>query len=122
MTQNAVVSRLNDAGVTTMIGAITPSEVMAARRLDADVVKIFPASLGGPGYLRSLRGPFPDLPLMPTGGVNVDNLADWYAAGAVAVGAGGELCSSAAMAAGDWAGIEQTARRFSDAYAALRAR
>jgi 2-dehydro-3-deoxyphosphogluconate aldolase/(4S)-4-hydroxy-2-oxoglutarate aldolase len=99
-------------GAAVFLGALTPTEVMAAIRLGAQAVKIFPASLGGPAYLRALRGPFPDVALMPTGGVNADNLADWFDAGAVAVGAGSELCSPAAMRVGRWKEIEQSARRF----------
>jgi 2-dehydro-3-deoxyphosphogluconate aldolase/(4S)-4-hydroxy-2-oxoglutarate aldolase len=107
-------------GLTVLSGALTPSEVMAAVAAGVHVVKIFPASLGGPTFLRSLRGPFPDVPFVPTGGVDADNLGDWLAAGAVAVGAGSELCSSAAMRAGDWSAITASARRFRDA--ARRAR
>ena len=99
-------------GRVTMLGALTPTEVMVARRLGAHVVKIFPASLGGPAYLQSLRGPFPAVPFMPTGGVNAGNIAHWFAAGAVAVGAGSELVSAAAMKAGDWDAISATARAF----------
>ncbi|HEY0375216.1 MAG TPA: bifunctional 4-hydroxy-2-oxoglutarate aldolase/2-dehydro-3-deoxy-phosphogluconate aldolase [Amnibacterium sp.] len=108
-------------GAALLLGALTPTEVMAARRLGSAVVKLFPASLGGPSYLRSLRGPFPTTPLMPTGGVTAENLGEWYAAGAVAVGAGSELCSPAAMAAGRWDEIESTARRFAGALAAVPA-
>lgn len=108
-------------GAAVMLGALTPTEVMAATALGADVVKIFPASLGGPAFLRALRGPFPDVPLMPTGGVNASNLGEWLAAGAVAVGAGSDLVSAAALRAGDWAAVELTARSFSDALAATRA-
>lgn len=99
-------------GAAVFLGAMTPSEVMAAVELGAHAVKIFPASLGGPGYVKALRGPFPDIPLMPTGGVNASNLGDWFAAGAVAVGAGGDLCPASAMATGQWDVIEETARRF----------
>ena len=118
-TTTAVVAAMRETGRTVMAGALTPSEVMTAVDLGVDVVKVFPASLGGPGYLRSLRGPFPDVPFMPTGGVNADNLGEWFAAGAVAVGAGGELCSTADLAGGDFAGIEAKARRFAAARAAL---
>ncbi|GAA1434342.1 bifunctional 4-hydroxy-2-oxoglutarate aldolase/2-dehydro-3-deoxy-phosphogluconate aldolase [Microlunatus lacustris] len=107
-------------GVTVLSGALTPSEVMTAVRLGVHVVKLFPASLGGPAYLKALRGPFPQVDFVPTGGVNADNLAQWLAAGAVAVGAGGELCPAAAMASGDWDTITATAQTFSDA--ARRAR
>lgn len=105
-------------GAVTMLGAMTPTEVMTATRLGADVVKLFPASLGGPSFLRALRGPFPDVPFMPTGGVSADNLGAWRAAGAVAVGAGGELCSAATLRSGDWRAIEDSAARFTAAAAA----
>lgn len=109
-----------DTGRVVMTGAMTPTEVMVALDLGVDVVKIFPASLGGPSYLGSLRGPFPLAPLMPTGGVTPDNLAAWFAAGAVAVGAGGDLANGASIAASDWADIEQRAARFTAALAATR--
>lgn len=109
-----------DTGRVVMTGAMTPTEVMGALELGVDVVKIFPASLGGPSYLGALRGPFPDAPLMPTGGVSPDNLAAWFAAGAVAVGAGGDLANGASIAASDWADLEQRAQRFTAALAAVR--
>ncbi|WP_309066187.1 bifunctional 4-hydroxy-2-oxoglutarate aldolase/2-dehydro-3-deoxy-phosphogluconate aldolase [Microbacterium sp.] len=109
-----------DTGRVTMTGALTPTEVMTALELGVDVVKLFPASLGGPSYLRALRAPFPDAPLMPTGGVKPDNLADWFGAGAVAVGAGGDLANSASIAAGDWADLEQRSARFAAALASVR--
>jgi 2-dehydro-3-deoxyphosphogluconate aldolase/(4S)-4-hydroxy-2-oxoglutarate aldolase len=109
-----------ETGNVVMLGAMTPSEVMLASSLGAHAVKVFPASLGGPGYLSSLRGPFPSIPFMPTGGVNASNIPEWFRAGAVAVGAGGDLCSSAAMAAGDWETIAATARTFSEALSRVR--
>ncbi len=119
-TEPTLAAAMLDTGVTVLSGALTPSEVMATVACGAHVVKLFPASLGGPAYLRALRGPFPRVSFVPTGGVDADNLADWLAAGAVAVGAGSDLCSPAAMAAGDWAAITATARRF--AASAQRAR
>jgi len=107
-----VAAEMLATGRVTMLGALTPTEVMVAERLGADVIKIFPASLGGPAFLRALRGPFPNLKFMPTGGVNPGNIAEWFAAGAVAVGAGSELLSSAAMTAGDWDGVTESARAF----------
>ena len=107
-------------GATVLSGALTPGEVMTALRLGVHVVKLFPASLGGPAYLKALRGPFPQVSFVPTGGVSAGNLAEWLAAGAIAVGAGGELCPAAALAAGDWDTITSTARQF--AAAARRAR
>jgi 2-dehydro-3-deoxyphosphogluconate aldolase/(4S)-4-hydroxy-2-oxoglutarate aldolase len=106
-------------GAVVMTGAMTPTEVMSALELGVDVVKVFPASLGGPSYLRALRGPFPDAPLMPTGGVSPDNLADWFAAGAVAVGAGGDLANSASIAASNWADLEMRASKFAAALSAI---
>lgn len=109
-----------DTGCVVMTGAMTPTEVMSALALGVDVVKIFPASLGGPAYLGALRGPFPDAPLMPTGGVTPDNLADWFRAGAVAVGAGGDLANSAAIASSDWDDLTARAARFAAALAGVR--
>jgi len=116
-TQEAVVRAMLGTGVAVFSGALTPSEVMAAVQFGVDAVKIFPASLGGPAYLRSLRGPFSDVPFLPTGGVDASNLGEWLAAGAAAVGAGGKLCSPSAMAEGRWDDIEGVARQFA---AALR--
>lgn len=119
-TEPKLAAAMLGTGATVLSGALTPSEVMAALACGVHVVKLFPASLGGPAFLRALRGPFPHVCFVPTGGVDADNLSDWLAAGAVAVGAGGELCSATAMAAGDWDAITATARRF--AAAAQRAR
>lgn len=110
-----VVSAMTGTNRVVMAGALTPTEVMGAMRLGVDVVKIFPGSLGGPSYLRSLRGPFPDVPFMPTGGVSSDNAADWFAAGAVALGAGSELASAKDIEEGDFAGIREKAGRFVEA-------
>jgi 2-dehydro-3-deoxyphosphogluconate aldolase/(4S)-4-hydroxy-2-oxoglutarate aldolase len=83
------------SGLGVMIGALTPSEIVQAYNYGSDVVKVFPGSLGGPAYMKALRGPFPDIPMMPTGGVSPDNLVDWFKAGALAVGAGSNLCPTA---------------------------
>jgi 2-dehydro-3-deoxyphosphogluconate aldolase/(4S)-4-hydroxy-2-oxoglutarate aldolase len=114
-TETALAAAMLETGATVLSGALTPSEVMAALTSGVHVVKLFPASLGGPSFLKALRGPFPHVSFVPTGGVNPSNLTDWLAAGAVAVGAGGELCSTAAMAAGDWAAITRVAAQFSAA-------
>ncbi|RNE67242.1 bifunctional 4-hydroxy-2-oxoglutarate aldolase/2-dehydro-3-deoxy-phosphogluconate aldolase [Cryobacterium tepidiphilum] len=111
-TRRDLVAAMKDTGLVVMTGALTPSEVMAATEFEVDVVKIFPASLGGPGYLRSLRGPFPDVPLMPTGGVTPDNIDEWFAAGAIAVGAGSDLVSAADLAADRYDEVERKARLF----------
>ncbi len=107
-----LVGAMRGTGATTMAGALTPTEVMRAEALGVDVVKVFPAALGGPAYVRALRGPFPDTPFMPTGGVSAGNLRDWLDAGVVAVGAGSELCSAADIAGGRFDAIEANAHSF----------
>lgn len=119
-TSPALVQAMLDTGLPTMSGALTPTEVMAALELGVTAIKIFPGALAGPPYLKALRGPFPDVPLMPTGGVSADNLAEWTAAGAFAVGAGSELCSTADMTDQNWSSITEKARRFSAALADAR--
>ncbi len=109
------------SGLATMIGALTPTEVEAAFSLGADVVKIFPASLGGPAYLKSLRGPFPHIPMMPSGGVSTTNMGDWFEAGAIAVSAGGELCPIDWARAGRFDEISVRAREFVAALGESRA-
>jgi len=104
-----------DTGLAVMIGAFTPSEVVKAYRLGSDIVKIFPGSLGGPGHIKSLRGPFPHIPAMPTGGVNLENIAQWFAAGAVAVGAGSALCPRAWAEEGRFDEIVDRAKAFTRA-------
>ena len=90
------------AGKVMMAGALTPTEVIEAWTAGADFVKVFPCSaMGGASYLRSLRGPLPHIPLVPTGGVNLKTAADYIRAGAVALGIGGELIPTAALEAGD---------------------
>ena len=111
-TSAAVAEQMRSSGTPFAIGALTPSEVMAADELGADLVKLFPGSLGGPSYLRALRGPFPDVPFMPTGGVSVDNARSWLDAGAVCLGAGGDLVSGAMLARGDHAEITRRAAAF----------
>lgn len=116
-----VVAAMRGSGATCIAGALTPTEVMRAVKLGVDIVKLFPGNLGGPGLLKALRGPFPDLHVIPTGGVTADNTKDWLAAGALAVGAASELCPAAALAQGDWAAIERAARAFMHAAAASEA-
>ena len=109
------------AGVTMMPGALTPTEILNAQRAGADLIKVFPIqSLGGPSYLRALRGPFPDIPLVPTGGVDLGNVAEFIRAGAAAVGVGSELISRQALAAGNYATIAERAALFVAAVAQAR--
>jgi 2-dehydro-3-deoxyphosphogluconate aldolase/(4S)-4-hydroxy-2-oxoglutarate aldolase len=116
-TSAAVAEAMRSSATPFALGALTPSEVMDAVDLGADLVKLFPGSLGGPPYLRALRGPFPNVPFMPTGGVSVDNARDWLEAGAVCLGAGGDLASGAMLAGGDHAEITRRAQAFMAAVA-----
>jgi 2-dehydro-3-deoxyphosphogluconate aldolase/(4S)-4-hydroxy-2-oxoglutarate aldolase len=106
--------------VPIMIGALTPSEVMRAWKLGADIVKLFPGALAGPAYVRNLRGPFPHIPLMPTGGVTLNNIGEWFAAGVVAVGAGSDLCPSAWAADGRFDDITRRAEQYVAAVSSAR--
>ena len=100
-------------GVLMMAGALTPTEVDFAWQLGIDYVKVFPCSaVGGAAYIKALKGPFPDVPLVPTGGVNLESAADFLKAGAAALGVGGELVQAAALQAGKPEIITETARKF----------
>ncbi|MET9912851.1 bifunctional 4-hydroxy-2-oxoglutarate aldolase/2-dehydro-3-deoxy-phosphogluconate aldolase [Streptomyces sp. NPDC006476] len=92
----AVVDGLAPYGVPVLMGALTPTEIEAALARGADAVKLFPGSLGGPGYLRALRDPFPEVPFVPVGGVDATAAHDYLARGAVAVGVGSPLVGDAA--------------------------
>jgi 2-dehydro-3-deoxyphosphogluconate aldolase / (4S)-4-hydroxy-2-oxoglutarate aldolase len=116
------VARAAGAGaVPCYPGAFTPTEVLAAWRLGAPAVKLFPAATGGPRHLRDIRGPLPDIPLMPTGGVALEQIADYVAAGAVAVGLGGPLIGDA-LRSGSTAGLRERARAALQAVTEGRAR
>ena len=108
-----VIAVAKARGVAVLPGAITPTEVFTAWSLGGDIIKIFPASnLGGASYLKALKGPFPQIPLCPTGGVNLQTIGDFVKAGASAVGVGGELVSKAAIDKGDFAQITELARQY----------
>jgi len=99
--------RTHDAFVAP--GAFTPSEIIAAWERGADIVKVFPATSLGPQYFRDLRGPFPQLRLMPTGGVTVENAREFIGAGACAVGIGTALIDKKAVEAEDWDALTEKA-------------
>ncbi|TFG49527.1 MAG: bifunctional 4-hydroxy-2-oxoglutarate aldolase/2-dehydro-3-deoxy-phosphogluconate aldolase [Anaerolineales bacterium] len=111
-TDKKLAKAMIGTGLSVMMGALTPSEVMKARAYGSDVVKIFPGSLGGPAYMKSLKGPFPDIPMMPTGGVSDQNIKDWFIAGAFAVGAGSNLCPKSMALAGDFDQITAIAQKY----------
>ena len=87
-----VIDVCKQAGILICAGGLTPTEIFTAWRAGADVIKVFPiAALGGASYLKALKAPFPDIKLLPTGGISIDNFREFLEAGAIAVGVGGEI-------------------------------
>jgi 2-dehydro-3-deoxyphosphogluconate aldolase/(4S)-4-hydroxy-2-oxoglutarate aldolase len=108
-----VIARTKELGKVSIPGALTPTEVITAWRAGADFVKIFPCSaMGGASYLKSLLAPFPDLKLIPTGGVTLQTAADFLKAGARALGVGADLVNAKAIAEGKPELITNTARGY----------
>ena len=121
ITDDALAAAMVATGLPVMIGALTPTEVFRAHRMGSDVVKLFPGSAVGPDYVKALHGPFPHIPLMPTGGVDEHNLADWFRAGGWAVGAGSQLSPVKLAREGKFEEITAIAARFAAAVARARA-
>jgi len=118
----SVLSAAQASGKLAIPGALTPTELMNAQQHGARLIKIFPCgNVGGPKYLKSLKAPFPDAALIPTGGVNVSNAAEFIAAGAFALGVGAELVNAAALREGNLAKITQSARELVTAVSSARA-
>jgi 2-dehydro-3-deoxyphosphogluconate aldolase/(4S)-4-hydroxy-2-oxoglutarate aldolase len=97
------------------MGGFTPSEVLAARRAGADIVKVFPASTGGPKHLAAMHAVYPHIPMCPTGGVSLENMRDYFAAGAAVVGVGNNLIDVNALTRGDRNVVIAHAQQFLDA-------
>jgi 2-dehydro-3-deoxyphosphogluconate aldolase/(4S)-4-hydroxy-2-oxoglutarate aldolase len=110
-----MIAAARERDVVCIPGAFTPTEIYIAYSLGADFVKIFPAVANGPEYLRALRGPLPEIPIIPTSGVNIANVADWFRSGAVAVGAVGAVLDPELIRNGDWEALTQRAREFLEA-------
>ena len=104
------VKLCNRYQIACMPGAMTLKEIVEAMEAGADVVKLFPGELFGPAIVRAYKGPLPQAPLMPTGGVSLDNVADWIKAGSVAVGVGSTLTAGAKK--GDYDSITRLAKQF----------
>jgi len=113
-----IVQLCNRYGVPCMPGAMTVKEAIEGMEAGADIIKLFPGETYGPSMIHSLKGPLPQVNLMPTGGVNIDTITDWLEAGAVAVGVGGSLISSAKH--GDYAAITEKSRQLVERVKAFR--
>lgn len=107
-------------GKPMIAGAYTPTEILTAWEQGSDFVKVFPASIGGPEYIKALKGPLPQVPLVPTGGVELDNIAAFLKAGASAFAVGGNLVNKKLLAANDFKGITENAKAFAEAVRAAR--
>jgi 2-dehydro-3-deoxyphosphogluconate aldolase/(4S)-4-hydroxy-2-oxoglutarate aldolase len=107
--------------VPVVPGAYTPTEILTAWEAGADMVKVFPANVGGPAYLKAVKAPLPQIKLVPVGGVNLDNTAEFIRAGADAVGIGSALVSQKLLEAGDFATLTERARRLCQEVAKGRA-
>lgn len=102
-------------------GAFTPTEIVTAWEAGADIIKLFPADIGGPSYLKTLRGPLPQVRILPTGGIGLDNAGDFIRAGACAVGLGGNLVDPKAIQAGDMRRIQDLAAQYVEVVKKARA-
>lgn len=105
-----VVRLCNRYQLLNMAGCMTVNEIIAAMEAGADIIKLFPGNLFSPSVIKTLKGPLPQAEFIPTGGVTLDNVAEWFANGCLAVGVGGELTRGAKS--GDYAQVTQTARDF----------
>ncbi|MEX1139567.1 MAG: bifunctional 4-hydroxy-2-oxoglutarate aldolase/2-dehydro-3-deoxy-phosphogluconate aldolase [Bacteroidota bacterium] len=106
-----IVARCRERNVVVMPGCFTPTEIFTAWKAGADIIKVFPATSLGPKYFKDIAGPFPDIRMMPTGGVTIDNVGEWVKAGAVAVGIGSDLLDKKAIEEGKYEILTERARR-----------
>src|SRR6478735_3673053 len=118
--RRTVIEACHAREVAAMPGCLSPTEILDAWEAGADVVKVFPATAMGPGYIKDVRGPLPHVKLMPTGGVTLDNAGDWIRAGAVAVGVGTALTDAKAVDGGRFDVITANARRIVASVGAAR--
>ncbi len=115
-----VIETAHRYGVPVIPGAMTPTEILTAWEAGADMVKVFPASMLGPRYIKAIRGPLPQIPLAPTGGITAKNAGDYIRAGAALVCAGGWLVDKEAVAAGRYEVFTERARRLMEAVGKAR--
>jgi 2-dehydro-3-deoxyphosphogluconate aldolase/(4S)-4-hydroxy-2-oxoglutarate aldolase len=117
-----IVSLCVKRGVAVMPGCYTPTEILAGWKAGGDIIKVFPATSLGPKYFKDLWGPFPDIRLMPTGGVTIDNVGEWIKAGACAVGIGSDLLDKKAIAEERYEVLTERAARMVENVKAARAK
>jgi 2-dehydro-3-deoxyphosphogluconate aldolase/(4S)-4-hydroxy-2-oxoglutarate aldolase len=117
-----IIRACHERDVAAIPGCFSPTEILEAHEAGADIVKLFPATMLGPQFIKDVRAPLPALRLMPTGGVSIDNAGDWIRAGAVAVGIGSALVDAAAIERNDFAPITENARKVVANVAAARGR
>lgn len=115
-----VIEMCRRYAVPTVIGAFTPTEILAAWQAGADFVKVFPSSAGGPRYLKDVRGPLPQVRLIPTGGVSLENAGEFIKAGASAIAVGSNLVDPKLVASRDWTALSGRAQQYVTAVAAAR--
>lgn len=107
-----VIKATKELGLISIPGAMTPSEAVEGYEAGADIIKLFPAGLFGPGYIKAVRGPLSYMKFFAVGGINENNAADFFAAGACGVGVGGNLVSVKAIRAGNFEALTETAKLF----------
>ncbi|MBP3193888.1 bifunctional 4-hydroxy-2-oxoglutarate aldolase/2-dehydro-3-deoxy-phosphogluconate aldolase [Natronogracilivirga saccharolytica] len=113
--RKGIIEVAQDYNTAVSVGAYTPTEIQTAWEAGSDFVKVFPADTLGPSYIKGVRAPMPHLKLLPTGGVNVDNVDQWLDAGATALGVGSALVNTKAVRNGRFDVVRENARAFSNA-------
>jgi 2-dehydro-3-deoxyphosphogluconate aldolase/(4S)-4-hydroxy-2-oxoglutarate aldolase len=112
ISDRAIIQQAAGAGLAVFPGALTPTEVLQAAQWGADLVKVFPARAFGPQYIKDLLAPMPYLKLMPTGGIDLQNMASYFKAGALAVGVGGQLVDGQLIRSGNWQALTDIAAQY----------
>lgn len=115
VTKPDIIEMCNRYGTVVMSGAFTPTEILKAWEIGADYVKVFPSSGVGPGYIKDIKAPMPQIPLVPTGGVNLNNAGEFIRAGAAALGVGSALVNNKVVAEGQYNLLTSKARRLVEA-------
>lgn len=122
VTKPSLVATAHELDRPVMLGAYTPTEAQAAHEAGSDFIKIFPADTLGPGYIKSLLAPLPHLKIIPTGGVNLDTMEAFLAAGSAALGTGSALLKKEIIAGENWGELARLAKRFADKMTGLKVR